>query len=85
MKIAWTRHAEERQKAWEKVLGITREEVEDLLMDPQQVVPGDRDVFVAQGKRGRGLLRVPFIDAEGGRKIVTIYWSSKVEKYWKGG
>ena len=85
MKIVWTRHAEERQEAWEKVLGITRVEVEDLLMDPQQVVPGDRDVFVAQGKRGRGLLRVPFIEAEGGRKIVTIYWSSKVEKYWKGG
>jgi len=85
VKIVWTRHAEERQKAWEKVLGITREEVEDLLMDPQQVVPGDRDVFVAQGKRGRGLLRVPFIEAEGGRKIVTIYWSSKVGKYWKGG
>ncbi len=85
MKIVWTRHAEERQKAWEKVLGITREEVEDLLMDPQQVVPGDCDVFVAQGKRGKGLLRVPFIEAEGGRKIVTIYWSSKVGKYWKEG
>lgn len=82
MKIIWT-HAEERQKEWEKKMGITRNEVEDLLKFPQQIVPGDMDVLVAQSKRGGGLFRAPFKDTEEGRKILTVYWTSKVEKYWK--
>lgn len=84
MKIKWTRHAEERQKEWEKKLGITRQEVEDLVMNPEQIAPGDHDALVAQKRRGRGLLRVPFSETEGERKILTIYWTSKVERYWKG-
>jgi hypothetical protein len=85
MRIIWTRHAEERQKEWEKKLGITRQEVEDLLMNPEQIVPGDRGTSVAQSRRGSGLLRAPFIEVGGDRKILTVYWTSKVEKYWKGG
>ena len=38
MKIIWTRNAEERQEEWRKTLGITRQEVEDLLSDPGQGV-----------------------------------------------
>ena len=34
-------------------------------------------------RRGNGLLRVPFVEAEGERKILTVYWTSKVEKYWR--
>ena len=83
MKIIWTKHAEERQKEWEKKLGITQQEVEDLLRNPEQIVAGDMDAFLAQTKRGKGLLRVPFEDTGKGRKILTIYWTSKVEKYWK--
>ena len=83
MKIIWTRHAEERQEEWRKKLGITRQEVEDLLRDPEQVVPGDLEALVAQARRGNGLLRVPFVEAEGERKILTVYWTSKVEKYWR--
>ncbi len=79
MKIIWTRHAEERQEEWRKKLGITRQEVEDLLRDPEQVVPGDLEALVAQARRGNGLLRVPFVEAEGERKILTVYWTSKVE------
>jgi len=82
VKIIWTRHAEERQEEWRKKLGITRQEVEDLLRDPEQVVPGDLEALVAQAKRGNGLLRVPFVEAERGRRILTVYWTSKVEKYW---
>jgi len=85
MKIVWTRHAEERQKEWERKLGITRQEVEDLLMHSEHIMHGDRDVLIAQGRRGGGLLRVPFIETEGERKILTIYWTSKTEKYWKEG
>ncbi|MBC8262968.1 MAG: DUF4258 domain-containing protein [Anaerolineales bacterium] len=83
MKIIWTRHAEERQEDWRKKLDITRQEVEDLLRDPEQVVPGDLEALVAQARRGNGLLRVPFVEAEGERKILTVYWTSKVEKYWR--
>jgi hypothetical protein len=83
MNIIWTKHAEERQKEWEKKMGTTRSEVEDLLRNPEQVAPGDMDAFVAQTKSGKGLLRVPFEDTGKGRKILTVYWTSKVEKYWK--
>jgi hypothetical protein len=84
MDIIWTGHARDRQKEWHKQLGVTEEEVEELLRNPAQVVPGDRNVLVAQARRGTGLLRVPFVDAGGSRKVVTIYWTSRVEKYWKG-
>jgi hypothetical protein len=50
MNIIWTKHAEERQKEWEKKMGTTRSEVEDLLRNPEQVAPGDMDAFVAQTK-----------------------------------
>ena len=83
MEIIWTGHARDRQKEWHKKLGITAEEVEDLLRNPAQVVAGDRNVLVAQARRGKGLLRVPFVDVEGNKKVLTIYWTSRVEKYWK--
>jgi hypothetical protein len=83
MRIIWTKHAEERQEEWEKKLGITRIEVEDLLNNPQQVVGGDLDNLIAQSKNRKGLLRAPFKQIDKGRKIITIYWTSKVEKYWK--
>ena len=41
MRIIWTRHAEERQKQWEVKKGITREEVERVVSQPEQVVPGE--------------------------------------------
>lgn len=84
MKIIWTRHAEDRQLEWEKKLGVTRQEVEEALRNPEQTVPGDLNTQVAQTRRGEGLLRVPFVEATGNRKVLTVYWTSKVEKYWKG-
>ena len=58
MEIVWTLHAEERQQQWKQRLGITRQEVETVLLKPEQVVPDDEDVLVAQSRRGKGLLRV---------------------------
>ena len=55
------------------------------MRNPGQIVPGDRDALVAQSRRGNGLLRVPFVEMEGNRKVLTVYWTSKVEKYWKEG
>ncbi len=85
MKIVWTKHGEERQREWERKLGITRQEVEDLLMEPEQVVPGDLEALVAKKRRDNGLLRVPLIGTGEERKILTVYWTSRIEKYWKEG
>lgn len=83
MRIVWTKHAEERQKEWERKKGITRLEIEDLLKKPEQVIPGDMDALIAQVRKHSGLLRVPFKEIGDQRKILTVYWTSKVEKYWK--
>ncbi len=83
MEIIWTKHALERQREWQEKLGITQLEIEALLKDPVQVVPGDLDALVAQCKRGNGLLRVPFVETQVDRKILTVYWTSRVTKYWK--
>ncbi|MCX6578587.1 MAG: DUF4258 domain-containing protein [Candidatus Aminicenantes bacterium] len=83
MKIIWTYHAEERLKEWTVKFGIKKEEVENLVMNPEQIAPGHMDVLVAQGKMYNGLLRVPFKVVENDRKVLTIYWTSKIEKYWK--
>lgn len=83
MYVIWTKHARERQIEWEKRKGITRQDVVDVVEGPEQVVLGDRGAFVAQSRKGQGLLRVPFIEAEGKRKILTVYWTSYVQRYWK--
>jgi len=51
MKIVWTKHAEDRQREWEKKLEITRQEVENMIRRPEQIVPGDQNTLVAQSKR----------------------------------
>lgn len=79
--IIWTNHAEDRQKQWERRLGITKEDVEEILNNPEQIVPGDLDVLVAQTRRASGLVRVPFVESEGMKRVITVYWTSKVEKY----
>ncbi|MCU0290220.1 MAG: hypothetical protein MUF15_28025 [Acidobacteria bacterium] len=56
---------------------------ENLVMNPEQIVPGHMDVLVAQGKMYNGLLRIPFKEIENNRKVLTIYWTSKIEKYWE--
>lgn len=55
MTVIWTRHAQERQQEWQKRLGVTRQEVEALVANPGQIVPGDGDAMVAQGRHGEGL------------------------------
>lgn len=57
MRIVWTKHAEERQKEWERKKGITWFEVEDLLKTPEQIVPGDMDALIAQSRKHGGLPR----------------------------
>lgn len=83
MLIIWTKHAEERQNEWQKKLGITRQEVELALSNPEQIVLGDQGALVAQTRKANGLLRIPFIEVEGNRKILTVYWTSKIDRYWR--
>ena len=54
-----------------------------MLNKAEQVVPGDMNVRVAQVRKHGGILRVLFVEEKGKRKVITVYWTSKVEKYWK--
>jgi len=81
--IVWTHHAEARQKEWERKKGITRSQIEKVIIEPDQIVPGDLGVMVAQSRFWGGLIRVPFFEKENEIKILTLYWTSKFEKYWK--
>ena len=85
MRIEWTRHALERQKLWELTHGITRDDVEAMLMAPEQVVPGHGSTWVAQGRKGGWLLRVPFRWQGDTVKVLTVYWTSRVGRYLKEG
>lgn len=80
--IVWTKHAEERQQQWNDRLAITREEVEAILQNPQQVVAED-GVLVAQTQRRNGLLRVVFVEIGGTYRILTLYWTNQIKRYWQ--
>jgi hypothetical protein len=56
--------------------------VENIVCNPQQIMQGDLDAFVAQFKKDDGLLRIPFKYVGEDIKILTIYWTSKTNKYW---
>ncbi len=83
VKIIWTNHAEERQREWERMKGVTRDVVQNVVLSPSQVVPGDRDTRVAQSQWQGGLLRIPFIETRDGRKVLTVYWTSRTKRYWR--
>ena len=82
MDIVWTKHAEERQEQWNEKRGITRNEIEDVIGDPGQVVSGHGDAEVAQKRQGPGLIRVLFVREGSERILLTVYWTSDVDKYW---
>ena len=83
MGIVWSKHARQRQKEWYRQRGITWEDVEAVVRAPEQVATGHAGLLVAQSHLDGGLLRVPFVEVEGRRKIVTLYWTSQLERYWE--
>ncbi len=83
VKIIWTKHAEDRQREWERRKGVTRRLVEEVARNPSQLAPGDSGIFVAQNLWQGGVLRIPFIETDGGRKLLTVYWTSRVKRYWR--
>jgi Domain of unknown function (DUF4258) len=82
MQIIWTKHAEERQQQWHQRLKITRAEIEAVVTQPQQIIIED-EVLVAQAIRGNGLLRVVFADIGNTRRIITLYWTNQISRYWQ--
>jgi hypothetical protein len=78
MECLWTRHAEERQQERQTKLGVTLEEVEEVLRHPEQIVAGDQSALIAQSRRDDELLRVPFLSVGEDRKILTVYWTSRI-------
>lgn len=83
MEIVWTQHARERLNQWSEKRGVTREEVEQVVEEPDQVVSGRGDALVAQSRRGPGLLRIPYVEEGEERILLTLYWTSKTDKYWR--
>lgn len=82
MQIRWTKHAEERQQQWQQKLDITREEIEAILTNPQQIITED-NALIAQSIRGNGLLRIVFADFGDTQKIITLYWTNQISRYWQ--
>jgi len=67
---------------------IAKETVEELIRDPQQVIKGKGNKQIVQGIMNRAnqefLLRVVYIEAAETTKVITAYWTSKIDKYWEG-
>ncbi len=63
--------------------GHTRLDVEQVIISPDQAVTGDLGIIVAQSRKGDGLLRIPYRATEEGLKVLTLYWTSKIDKYWE--
>jgi len=51
-------------------------------MSPQQTMVED-DVMVAHSQRGNGLLRVVFVEIGNTKRILTLYWTNQVKRYWQ--
>ena len=66
---------------------IKREDILDTLKLPGQILSGRKGRKIAQKKidRGgkKGLLRVIFGEKDDTKIVVTVYWTSKIKKYWR--
>jgi len=78
-----SRHAEEEMIRRQ----ISLEQLASLMDHPDQIVEEHGGLVCYQclsSKNGKpGLLRAIVNEAANPKKIVTIYWTSKIKKYWK--
>ena len=84
MNYRLSRHAREEMKR----RNIPAEIVESVLEDPQQVIEGSGEKKVYQSRiefqEGKTLLVRVFVAEEGDIPVViTVYRTSKIEKYWR--
>ena len=69
---------------------IKREEIENLIKNPPQKIPAKKDRTIIQGKyhdknlNKEMLLRIIGDELEGSFYVITVYKTSKIEKYWNG-
>lgn len=83
MKIILLNHL----KAQAKERSIDLKLVEDAILNPEQIVPDLRGLKVAQkkcfDKKKEYLIRVIFKETISARIGITVYKTSKINKYWK--
>ena len=81
--IEFSKHAK-RQLAERN---LSEEAVTDCLEKPQQVLYNSRGKGIAHKifeKEGKDfLMRVIFLEESNRRKVVTVYITSKIHKYWR--
>ncbi|HME54019.1 MAG TPA: DUF4258 domain-containing protein [Candidatus Lokiarchaeia archaeon] len=78
MPVIFTRHG------LQQALGrdITRDEITEVLASPDSTITGTGGKFIAQKKAGDQLLRVVHrVDEHGNIIVITVYKTSKVDKY----
>jgi hypothetical protein len=63
--------------------GLTIDEVEAVLAEPEQRVPGYGGRLILQSRVGRFLIRVITEPDRDPPEVVTAYRTSNVQKYWK--
>ena len=82
-KVEFTRYAE--LQAQERK--INYRDILDTLKSPGQVLSAKKGRKIVQKKLKRGgeegLLRVIFEEKVNAKVVVTVYWTSKIEKYWR--
>jgi hypothetical protein len=60
----------------------TKQAVEAALLNPEQIVTED-EVKFAQSRYGNGLLRIVFAEIGATYRILTLYWTNQVRRYWQ--
>ncbi|MBE0525180.1 MAG: DUF4258 domain-containing protein [Methanosarcinales archaeon] len=69
---------------------IRREDIENLVKNPQQKLAGKKNRIIIQGRyldkdqNNEMLLRIIGEEFEGSFYVITTYKTSKIDKYWKG-
>jgi len=67
--------------------GVQKEQIEDVVINPTQVVDGYGGRKVARKKFLRGdkeyLLRVVYEETQDRYTVVTAYITSQIDRYWK--
>ncbi len=85
LEVRISKHAREQMDE----RGITEEMVMDIIEDPEQTIPEDEDKLIYQSikffeEEERNFLVRVFVNViKDPNLVITVYRTSKIEKYWK--
>lgn len=84
MNVEFTKHALEELK----IRDISRETVEKILENPKQILVSDNNRKVYQdivefNDNKQYVVRVILEETKDNLKVITVYKSSKISKYWR--